>query len=134
MNIGHAESVEDFAYVLVQHDSTPLTAGSPPILLIVDKIVDEMQEVEAYALEEDDLRRQDITLTAEQSVHRSIELIEGNRDKNGLIQGESKVKYKDKWMYARDDKLQRRVFRRSAPRSGHSNISIIETDDQRHDN
>lgn len=96
IQIEHDESVEDFMYVLARHNPIPVTRGSPPITMIIDKRLDEMQDggdIDDY----EDREKFNITLDECQSLHRSIELVEGGREKNGLIEGHAKAEYKGIW-------------------------------------
>lgn len=98
--ISHCESVEDFLYYLPRKGEAVETLGAPPVINV--RNYECASQVEEDLLSEFDERQMqgakaDISMEDGEYAHRSVELLEGERNQYGLIEGTAKAKYKDLW-------------------------------------
>lgn len=100
IHINPNESVEEYLYYLPKLGEAIETRGAPPLLTVTDYDVEsiyrhsEVSEVNANLP-----KSNPVSVDDGEWVHRSIELIDGQRDEFGLITGQAKVSYKDQWTY-----------------------------------
>ena len=95
VDVDHDESVEAYAYVIAGRDEELLTEGCPPCMPIVDHQVSMANNCSSAMVDED--RPVNVSMGDGESLHRSIELVEGSRNESGQIQGSATARYKDHW-------------------------------------